>query len=62
MVKELMYSTTQAAAQLGMHPVYVRTLCEHGIINASKNTANGHWRISVKELRRYALSKKGDKA
>lgn len=62
MVNELMYSTTQAAVELGLHPVYVRLLCEGGAIKAQKTSSNGHWRISVRELRRYKLSKKGGKA
>lgn len=61
MVKELFYTTTQAAEQLGMHPVYVRALCESKKIHATKTTAKGYWRISVKELRRYMLQRKGGK-
>ena len=59
MVKELMYSASQAANEIGISHVYVRKLCENGTLKASKTSANGHWRISVKELRRYKLSKKG---
>lgn len=59
MVKELFYSTGQAAVELGYHPVYMRILCEKGKIKAVKTSANGNWRISARELRRYKLSMKG---
>lgn len=59
MVKELMFSASQAAEEIGISHVYVRKLCESGAIKAQKTSANGHWRISVRELRRYKLTKGG---
>lgn len=62
MVKEMMYTAKQVADVLGISHIYVRKLCESGAIKAQKTSANGHWRISERELRRYKLSKKGGKA
>lgn len=59
MVKELLYTASQAADEIGISHVYVRKLCESGTIKAIKTSTNGHWRIPVKELRRYKLQKKG---
>lgn len=54
-----MFSASQAAEEIGISHVYVRKLCESGAIKAQKTSANGHWRISVRELRRYKLTKGG---
>lgn len=53
MIQEKFYTAAQAAKELGLHPVYVRLLCERGKIHAVKNSPRGYWHISIKELRRY---------
>lgn len=57
MVKEKFYKVSEAAKELGYHPVYVRLLCEKGVIHGVKNNPNGHWRISLRELRHYKEQK-----
>jgi excisionase family DNA binding protein len=48
---EMVFTTTQAAAQLGISDATVRGLCKSGAIHATR-TSGGHWRIAKDELER----------